>query len=282
MSASAERTERFEDHALGRPYHAALVDLKSRSHPHSHRDYYEVMAVVAGDGEQLVSHAGKPTRSQQLRPGDLLLVRPRDHHTIVGAVRFYNVAFPATGWRTFVGLAGVDTGWDSGDLPPHVLRSDDRGARACAAVLERFHDAPGQVDLIRFWSDLVEMVAPAAPEPKGPPGVPEWLITATAAMSREDYLREGVPRLRALAHVSDAHLARSMRRYYGTTPTEFIADLRLRRAATLLATTTRTVADVAYACGFASASYFTRRFHEAHGAAPRQFRGAARHAFVPL
>jgi AraC-like DNA-binding protein len=276
----SERAERFEEHALGRPYHAALVELKSRSHPHSHRDYYEVMAVVAGDGEQLVSHADGPARRQPLHPGDLVLVRPLDHHTIVGALRFYNIAFPAAGWRTFVGLAGIDPG--TGIIPPLVRLSDDRGAHACAVALDRFHDAPRQADLIRFWCEVLDLLAPATKEPDRPSGIPDWLVTATAAMSQEEHLREGVPRLRALAHVSDAHLARSMRRYYGTTPTEFIADVRLRRAATLLATTTRTVADIAYTCGFTSASYFTRRFHEAHGASPRQFRAAARDAFVPL
>jgi AraC family cel operon transcriptional repressor len=271
----SERTERFEDHALGRPFHAALVDLKTRSNPHSHRDYFEVMAVVSGVGEQVVSQAGV----QPLRPGDLVLVRPRDHHTIIGPLRFYNIAFPATGWRTFAGLAGLDPRWGTGALPPLVR--DDRGAELCAAILRRFHDAPRQPDLVRFWCDVVDLLVPAAPRPAPPPGIPDWLLTATAAMSREDHLREGIARLRALAHVSDAHLARSVRRYYGTTPTGFIADLRLRHAATLLATTTRTISDIAYACGFASASYFSRQFHEAHGSSPRAFRDAARRAFVP-
>lgn len=275
----AQRAERFEDHALGRPFHAALVDLKGRSHPHSHRDYFEVMAVVAGAGEQLVSHAGRPEQAQPLHPGDVVLVRPRDHHTIVGPLRFYNIAFPATGWRTFAGLAGLDPRWATGALPP--LAHDDRGAELCAAILRRFHDGPRQPDLVRFWCDAVDLLVPATPRPAPPPGIPDWLLTATAAMSREDYLHEGIARLRALAHVSDAHLARSVRRYYGTTPTEFVADLRLRHAATLLATTTRTISDIAYACGFASASYFSRQFHEAHGSSPRSFRDAARHAFVP-
>ncbi len=70
------------------------------------------------------------------------------------------------------------------------------------------------------------------------------------------------------------------RQAYGTTPTGFVADLRPRRAATLLATTTRTISDIAYACGFASASYFSRQFHEAHGSSPRTFRDAAQRAFA--
>ncbi|WP_130337831.1 helix-turn-helix transcriptional regulator [Micromonospora kangleipakensis] len=278
-STQPERAERFEDHALGRPYHAALVELRSRSHPHSHRDYYEIMAIVAGDGEQLVSHGGGPPRRQPLRGGDLLLVRPRDHHTIIGGLHFYNIAFPAAGWRAFTGLAGADPA--GGSLPPLVHTGDDRGAQTCAAALERFHDAPRQTDLIRFWCEVLDLLTHGADTPGQPLEIPAWLLTATAAMSHEEHLREGVPRLRELAHVSDGHLARSMRRYYGTTPTEFVADARLRRAATLLATTTRTIADIAYTCGFTSASYFTRRFRDAHGASPRQFRVAARNAFVP-
>jgi AraC family cel operon transcriptional repressor len=279
----AVRLERFGDYALGRPYHAALVDLKGRSHPHGHRDYYEVMAVVHGDGQHLLSSAGGRTHAEPLGPGDVVLLRPRDRHTISGAVRFYNIAFPAISWRTFQGLAKIDPAWDLAPMPPHerLPAGDERAARACAAVLDRFHHTPGELDLIRFWTDITPLLAPPADGPDRPPGTPEWLIVASAAMGREEHLREGVPRLRALAHVSSAHLTRSMRRFYDTTPTAFVTDLRLRHAATLLATTTRAVTDIAYSCGFASPSYFTRCFRQAHRTSPRDFRRAAGNAFVP-
>lgn len=275
--------ERFEDHALGRPYHAALIDLKGRvqTRIHEHRDYYEVMVVVAGSGEHHVRPASRPPHVFALRPRDVVLVRPSDRHAIVGAVQFYNIAFPATAWRAFVALAKVDLAGEHDPLPPHVSVPDDRVDRACAHVLEHFQRTPGELDLIRFWTEVVPLFEATTTAPTQPPGTPDWLTTAVAAMTSEQNLRHGVPRLLALAHVSPAHLARSMRRHYNMTASEFVADVRLRHAATLLATTARPIADIAFSCGYHSASYFTRCFRAAHGVTPRQFRYNARHPFVP-
>ena len=90
---------RFEEYALGRPYHAALVDLRDARDPHGHPDFYEVMVVLDGAGWQ-----DRGDGLQSLRPGEVLLVRPGDHHALSSAdaagLRFFNVAFPATAWRS--------------------------------------------------------------------------------------------------------------------------------------------------------------------------------------
>jgi len=215
------------------------------------------------------------------KPGNVTLIRPRDQHLIGGRVRFYNIAFPATGWRTFVNLAGVDRSWDARAQPPQRQLSDDRAERACAAILERFHGAPTELDLIRFWTDIIPLFDSPTADSERSAGPADWLVAACAAMHREEHLRDGVPRLLELANVSPAHLSRSMRQHYGTTPTAFVTDLRLRRAATLLGTTTRPITEIAYTCGFASPSYFTRCFRAAHRVTPREFRRTARRAFVP-
>jgi AraC-like DNA-binding protein len=277
----ADRVEWFEKHALGRPYHAALVDLRTRSEPHRHRDYCEIMVIVDGTGEHIVYAPNGSPQVFELRGGDVVFVRRQDRHQIVGAVRFYNVAFPATAWRAFVALAKVDIGTEGAGLPAHTIIDDDQAARACAEVLDAFHRNPRELDLVRFWTAVVPLFM-GKPDSMGmETGIPDWLASATAAMRREDNLRAGVARLLALAHVSAAHLSRSMRRHYGMTPSEFVADLRLQQASTMLATTTRQITDIAHTCGFGSTSYFSRRFRAAHGVTPRQFRYSARHAFVP-
>jgi len=276
-----DQVEWFAKHALGRPYHAALVDLRTRSEPHRHRDYCEIMVVLDGDGEHCVFAPNGTSQVVPLQGGDVVFVRRQDRHQIVGPVRFYNVAFPATAWRAFVAFAKVHIGTEGAALPPHTVVDDEAAARACAQILDAFHRNPGELDLVRFWAAVVPLFL-GEPDSTGvEAGIPDWLVSATAAMHREDNLREGVARLLALAHVSAAHLSRSMRRHYGMTPSEFVADLRLQQAATMLATTTRQVTDIAHTCGFGSTSYFSRRFRAAHGVTPRQFRSSARHAFVP-
>lgn len=245
---------------------------------HGHADFHELMAVVGGRGQHLLG-----TRSVPLEYGDVVLVRPRDQHAMTGlppdGLEFINVAFPTAVWHGFLDLARSDPGWDAGREPPVLRPEADAMVAAFEEVLRRFRDGPSLFDLIRFWTDLLPLVLPGAAPAHGTR--PDWLVDACTAMRREDNLRGGVPRMLELAGVSPAHLSRSMRAHYGTTPTAYVADLRLEHAAALLAATTEPVATIATRCGFASQSYFTRCFSAAHQIPPREFRRLARQAFVP-
>ncbi|MEU4290451.1 AraC family transcriptional regulator [Kribbella sp. NPDC026596] len=272
---------RFEAHAFGRPYHAARVRIPARARDtelHTHADFHEFMGVVSGSGEHLL-----PTGVEQLRAGDVVLVRPSDRHAVRGSapdgLEFVNVAFPSSAWLGFLDLTRTNptASWASARRPVTF-----RATEAIAVfdrALERFQDQPGPYDLVRFWIDLLELLAPA--DDTAGPGTPSWLAKACTAMRAEDNLRGGVPRLLELAGVSPAHLSRSMRSTYGVTPTAFVADLRLEHAASLLAATNAPVATIATRCGFSSQSYFTRCFTTAHQLSPRDFRHRSQRAFVP-
>jgi AraC family cel operon transcriptional repressor len=280
---------RFERHALGRPFHAATITFGPRarvSEAHEHADFYEVMGIVAGSGEQRLA-----TGTQPLAAGDVVLVRPRDQHAIAGAppdgMTFVNVAFPADAWRSFVDLTGVDASnaWERSAEPPLFTVPDhERGRMRAAfeAALSAFQQSPTMLDLVRFWSSTIELIADGSGTDDTHAAVrPQWLTRACVAMRREQNLRGGVRRLRELAAVSAAHLSRSMRIHYGMTPTRFVSDRRLQHAASLLARTSVSVTEIAYRCGYSSQSYFTRCFAAAHHMSPRAFRQRAHRAFVP-
>jgi AraC family cel operon transcriptional repressor len=272
---------RFESHAFGRPYHAARVRIPARARDtelHTHADFHEFMGVVSGSGEHLLT-----TGSQPLRAGDVVLVRPSDRHAVRGSspdgLEFVNVAFPSSAWQGFLDLTRTNpsASW-AGARGPVCFHATEAIA-VFEHALDRFQDEPGAYDLMRFWIDLLELLAPAG-DAAGP-GTPSWLAKACTAMRAEANLRRGVPRLLELAGVSPAHLSRSVRAAYGVTPTDFVTDLRLEHAASLLAATNDPVAAIAARCGFTSPSYFTRRFTAAHQLSPREFRRRSQRAFVP-
>ncbi|MET7401337.1 AraC family transcriptional regulator [Dactylosporangium sp. NPDC005572] len=278
---------RFQEHALGRPYHAARVTIRGTSEPHLHVDYYEVMVVIAGSGVHRLRSGRQP-----LLPGHVVLVRPRDQHAIIGdpatGVEFFNVAFSPAAWRSFVDVADLrgPAAWDAAPAPP-LLRPGEPGharlLRACEAVLHRFPADAAMLDLVRFWTEVCAVLCPPDAARPADPGraTPEWLSAACAAMRHEANLRDGVLRLLELTHVSPSHLSRSMRRHYGTTPTAYVTDLRLQHATALLATTTEPVTGIALRCGFASQSYFSRCFTQAYGVSPRRFRHDLQRKYVP-
>jgi len=105
---------------------------------------------------------------------------------------------------------------------------------------------------------------------------PAWLRRACAAMERGKNLRRGGSRLAELAGKSPEHVIRQMRRYYDKTPTQFVNELRLRRATELLALSEKPVLDISYSLGFENPSYFSQLFKERYGMPPSSFRAGRR------
>jgi transcriptional regulator GlxA family with amidase domain len=72
--------------------------------------------------------------------------------------------------------------------------------------------------------------------------------------------------------LSKRQLERLFRRYLDRTPTRYYLELRLSRARHLLLQTALSVLSVAVACGFVSASHFSKCYREHFGRTPREER----------
>ena len=90
-----------------------------------------------------------------------------------------------------------------------------------------------------------------------------------------------VPRLAAIAHVSEAHFIRTFRATFGETPHRYLQRRRVERAMYLLAQTRRGVTDICFDVGFTSLGTFSRTFREIVGEPPSRFRARARPVPVP-
>jgi AraC family transcriptional regulator of arabinose operon len=82
----------------------------------------------------------------------------------------------------------------------------------------------------------------------------------------------GVPRLARDCGLSTSRLAHLFQEQVGMPPRDYIEQERLRRARELLETSAQTVSEIAYAVGFSSPSYFSRRFTAIVGSMPREYR----------
>ena len=86
--------------------------------------------------------------------------------------------------------------------------------------------------------------------------------------------RLDVDALARAAHASPAHFARSFRRAFGETPHQYLLTRRLERAASLLRTTDRSVAEICFLVGLRSVGSFTSSFGRAYGCSPLAYRAA--------
>ena len=87
------------------------------------------------------------------------------------------------------------------------------------------------------------------------------------------------------AGLSRAHFSREFRRAFGESPHGYLLTRRLERAAALLRTTDRSVADICLDVGLASVGSFTTSFTRTYGVSPTAYRAgfppASAHALLP-
>ncbi len=72
--------------------------------------------------------------------------------------------------------------------------------------------------------------------------------------------------------VSASVCLRCFRQILGTTPIQYVKQLRLEKAGELLQNTAKTAREIALDCGFNDVSYFTKSFREKTGMTPRAYR----------
>ncbi len=253
-------------------YSLHVVDAGgSWSYPeHTHRGFGDLLVLERGVMRQQIN--GLPI---ELQAGEAILVRPADRHALQGTgLRFHNINLPEAEWRRLADYAGgawwtamsaapvaprarfgaADRRWIHSDLSELIA---GQGGGSARSLLARF--------LLR-WLPLF------SPDRGARPVEPAWL----APLQRQigDRIAHGleVVDLPRLAGVSQAHVSRSFRRHLGVTPSQYVNQVRVQRAAHLLATTGRDILDIGFSLGFRSPSYFYRVFARACGLPPAAFR----------
>lgn len=95
----------------------------------------------------------------------------------------------------------------------------------------------------------------------------------------------GVEDLARAAGLSRAHFSKQFRRAFGESPHAYLLTRRLERAAALLRTTDRSVADICLSVGLQSIGSFTTSFTRTYGRSPTAYRAAyppaVQYAIVP-
>src|ERR1700727_2803664 len=76
------------------------------------------------------------------------------------------------------------------------------------------------------------------------------------------------------AGLSPAHFSREFKRAFGETPHAYLLTRRLERAAALLRSTDRSVADICFSVGLQSVGSFTTSFTRTYGKSPTVYRAA--------
>ena len=74
------------------------------------------------------------------------------------------------------------------------------------------------------------------------------------------------------AAISENECLRCFHTMVGSTPIQYVKQVRIQKAAELLADAGQKISDIGAACGFQEMSYFARTFRELRGCTPSQYR----------
>ena len=78
--------------------------------------------------------------------------------------------------------------------------------------------------------------------------------------------------LSELCHMSQATFRRKFKEIMGTTPLDYIHDIRIQRACVLLRGSKMSITEISLNVGFESISSFNRKFLSVEGITPNQYR----------
>jgi AraC family transcriptional regulator len=106
-------------------------------------------------------------------------------------------------------------------------------------------------------------------------GLPPRAVILASEFIHDNYSRDiSLADIARAAHLSAFHLARLFKKSTGVTPYQYLLDVRVQSARSLLSAGagSRSLADIANAVGFADQSHLTRHFKRVLGMTPKQLR----------
>ncbi|MCH9275514.1 AraC family transcriptional regulator [Bifidobacterium amazonense] len=153
------------------------------------------------------------------------------------------------------GVRGMENGVDMSPLPAVAAAID-----LCDMVLDRFRPNDGEPDEAASIEQRNRMS----------------VLNMTGIIQSRFRDPLGLDDVAAAGDVSRSQCCILFRKYVGRTPNEYLTERRVEEARRLLRETNGSVAEIARACGFSTASYFVNVFRRRVGVTPGAFRERSR------
>jgi len=121
---------------------------------------------------------------------------------------------------------------------------------------------------------ILEIIAGAARAAKGKPRTepPEWLGKVREILQERFAERLALNEIATMVQVHPVHMATMFRRYNHCTVGEYVRQLRIEYSCRELATSRKSLAEIAAAAGYADQSHFCRALRNSLGLSPSEYR----------
>lgn len=134
---------------------------------------------------------------------------------------------------------------------PNPLRLLSQALSLCAAIGDHVQQKPGHPDNVQLWTIV-------------------WKMTGFIHQYYE--LKITLDDIAVAGTVCRSRCCTLFNTYVGQTPNAYLTRYRIQKSCEMLKETKRTICEIAMACGFQSASYFSSIFRKQIGLIPQQYR----------
>lgn len=249
------------------------VHSQNYSEWHNH-DYWEFFIVLSGTVDHNTENAKQPLKS-----GMAYLVHPTDKHNFRNCSKGYqqyNFAITDECFRellSFIDPTLYESLVSFKSPIPYLLNEN---------MLEILHESVHIIQTVGqnkesyknlmklIWLDIIKVVYFNHIDASH--NYPDWLNDFIATLHRHENIATPVQELSHLTFFSYRHLTRLFKQYTGKTLNEYMLQIRMNYAASLLRSTDMGILEISSHLGYDSLSHFIKMFRRYFNISPKKYR----------
>ena len=261
------------------PFQVIYVDRQPEIDFHNH-DFHEVVLICAGCGMHETQSGKYPVKA-----GDILVVpkgRSHRYYEVENLILFnfiidpVKIALPVMDAMLLSGFK-VLTGRENAEAHFTVSADTLSKLNILASELEeelKEREIGYQFAATSIFMRIILIMAREYPENKAD----FRSVSGSDVFKLVEFMEKNLARrisMKMLAreiHVSEPTLFRHFRNYLGCTPNSYLLQLRVSKAAGLLAETVMSFDEIAFNTGFCDSNHFSKTFTGITGSAPSRYR----------
>lgn len=241
---------------------------------HDHT-FYEICYVLDGNLPHYVNE-----QKLDLETGDMIFIRPKDRHVYVrdNDCRAYHrdIIFEAGFFESVLNFLHPEllADYHRGILPNKTNLSTETIERFERRINDYLAIPATDVKSKQIFAKtlLVELLyyynTPSFKDKNDYPYIVSYIISK---MNMRSNLKQGIEYIFRNLKYSKSHICNTFKKHMHVSLTEYINELRLDYAASLLKFTNNSLYDISQECGFSSLSYFNKLFKQKYHCTPAKF-----------